>query len=179
MLARLRRWLYRSKVDLSHADPRFVHKTYKGADWSGQDLSHLVPVGCRFESCRFENATLLDVTFGGGGEDSLYIGCSFDRSTIEAAAAGNARFVSCTFRDVDILELFASCIEMIGCEVSGIVRKAVFNGTVPEDRARRLGRTRNAFEGNDFSKARLIDVGFRTGIDLTRQSLPPGWKNED
>jgi uncharacterized protein YjbI with pentapeptide repeats len=165
-------------VDLSRVDPRFLRKTYKEADWSGQDLNHFVPVGCRFEGCRFDNANLFDVCFGGGMEDSVYINCTFDRSTIRATAAGNARFTSCTFRNVDIQEFFALRVEMVDCEFSGIVRKAYFNGTVPQESAAVLKRTRNVFQGNDFSKAQLIDVAFRTGIDLTLQKLPPGWKNE-
>jgi len=178
VLKRIRRWLFPESVDLSYVDPRFLRKTHKDVDWSGQDLNHFVPVGCRFESCSFENTNLLDVCFGGGREDSIYINCSFDRATIQATAAGNAHFASCTFRNADILEFFAFCVEMVDCEVSGIVRKAFFNGTVPDDRAQALRRTRNVFERNDFSNARLVDVAFRTGIDLTLQKLPLGWKNE-
>ena len=37
-----------------------------------------------------------------------------------------------------------------------------------------LGRTSNEFRGNDFSGMDLIDVGFRTGIDLSLQRLPTG-----
>ena len=178
MLARIRRWLSPERVDLSYVNPRFLRKTHKNVDWSGQDLNHFVPVGCRFEACSFNNTNLLDACFGGGREDSFYIGCTFDRSTIRATAAGKAHFASCKFRNVDIEEFFAFCVEMIDCEVSGIVRKAFFNGTVPEDLVRALKRTKNRFERNDFSNARLVDVAFRTGIDLTLQKLPVGWKNE-
>ncbi len=37
-----------------------------------------------------------------------------------------------------------------------------------------LGRAINEFRGNDFTNMKLIDVAFRTGIDLTQQSLPTG-----
>jgi hypothetical protein len=45
---------------------------------------------------------------------------------------------------------------------------------VPERDRAWAGRARNEFYGNDFSAANLIDVTFRTGIDLTRQRLPAG-----
>ena len=178
MLGRIRRWFSPQRVDLSHVDPRFLRKTHKNVDWSGQDLNHFVPVGCRFESCNFSNANLLGTCFGGGLEDCVYIDCTFDRATIRATAAGNAHFGSCKFRNVDIEEFFAFCVEMVDCEISGIVRAAFFNGTVPEDRVQALKRKRNRFERNDFSRARLVDVAFRTGIDLSLQKLPAGWKNE-
>jgi len=111
-------------------------------------------------------------------EDSIYIDCTFDRATITAFAPGNARFVACTFRDVEIVAFCARSVEMIDCAFSGVIRKAFFNGTLPADRVRELKRTKNCFEGNDFSKVQLIDVGFRTGIDLKLQKLPSGWKNE-
>ena len=30
------------------------------------------------------------------------------------------------------------------------------------------------FAGNDFRDANLVDVGFRLGVDLTKQKLPTG-----
>jgi|SRR5215467_12349656 len=180
MLEQLRKLFARKRVaDLSSVDPQFRRRTHTGVDWSGHAFAHFVPVGCRFERCNFSNAVFLQGCFGGGLEDSIYIDCTFDRATITAIAPGNARFVSCTFRDVEIVAFFARSVEMVDCEFSGVIRKAFFNGTVPADRASGLKRTRNAFEGNDFSKARLVDVGFRTGINLKLQKLPPGWKNED
>ena len=45
---------------------------------------------------------------------------------------------------------------------------------MPADKQDVVGRRTNEFEGNDFSRAKLVDVGFRTGIDLARQQLPSG-----
>jgi hypothetical protein len=62
----------------------------------------------------------------------------------------------------------------VDCVFSGKLRKTVFNGTVkPEDQSV-VGRHTNEFRGNDFSRAKLEDVSFRTGIDLERQKLPEG-----
>ena len=178
MISRILKAFRKPKVDLRWVDPQFLRQTHRQTDWSGKRFANLVPVGCVFDSCLFEGAHFAQVCFGGGLEDSRYVNCSFDRATIRATAPGNARFESCSFRNVDIIELFGFRIEMVDCHVSGIVRKAFFNGTVPPDIAPDLGRTFNAFEGNDFSNATLVDVVFRTGIDLSKQKMPIGWRSD-
>jgi hypothetical protein len=45
---------------------------------------------------------------------------------------------------------------------------------VPTDHQRALGRQVNEFRGNDFSGMELVDVAFRTGVDLSLQRLPSG-----
>jgi hypothetical protein len=45
---------------------------------------------------------------------------------------------------------------------------------VREESVEALGRTSNEFRSNDFSGMDLLDVGFRTGIDLSLQRLPTG-----
>jgi uncharacterized protein YjbI with pentapeptide repeats len=178
MLSRWFRARSKSKVDLSFVDPNFLRKTYEGGDWSGHRFGHFVPVSCTFRSCTFEACNFVQACFGGGLEDSYYTNCTFDRSYIRARAPGNARFESCSFLNVEIVELFGHSIEMINCRFSGVIRKAFFNGEVLAHTAADLGRASNEFEGNDFSKAQLVDVSFRTGIDLCRQRLPTGWRNE-
>ncbi len=165
-------------TDLTFVDPQFRRLKHEGADWSGQTFENFIPVGCEFRSCSFENAIFKTACFGGGLEDSLYVNCSFDRSTIWAMAAGNARFEACSFRDVEVFQFFAHSIEIIDCVFSGIVKQAYFNGTVPVEDAGALGRKTNEFRGNDFSGATFVDVAFRTGIDLSQQKLPEGWQNE-
>ncbi len=43
---------------------------------------------------------------------------------------------------------------------------------MPEEDRPWVGRERNEFRGNDFSGCDLVDVAFRTGIDLSQQKLP-------
>ena len=64
--------------------------------------------------------------------------------------------------------------ELVDCLFTGRLRRSFFNGTVPEELVDALGRTSNEFRGNDFSGMDLIDVDFRTGIDLSLQRLPTG-----
>jgi hypothetical protein len=87
---------------------------------------------------------------------------------------GLSRFVRCSFRNVNIRNWLCFAVELIDCTFSGKLQQAVFNGTPLAQKRALLGRDRNEFHGNDFSAADLIDVGFRTGIDLTRQRLPSG-----
>ncbi len=168
----------RPVVDLSCVDPNFLRKSHRKVDWSGTRFDNFIPVGCTFESCLFEGCTFFHACFGGGLEDSSYTNCSFDRSTIHATAPGIARFISCSFLDVEIVEFLGHAIEMIDCKFSGVMRGVFFNGEVHPLVYPGLARKRNRFEGNDFSAARFGDVCFRTGIDLSRQKLPAGWHNE-
>jgi len=137
-------------------------------------LEHFCPVGCHFESCKFEDADMMNACFGGGLEDTVYVGCSFDRSAIVAIAPGCARFVSCSFRNINLVELYANSVEMIDCTITGLVRRAIFVANVPKDRAPALRRKKNRFEGNDFSQATLLELELK-GIDLSLQKMPPGW----
>ena len=164
MFERIRTWLTRPKVDLSSVNPRFLRKQYHRADWSGSTFANFVPVGCRFSECIFENVIFQHVCFGGGSETTTYERCSFDRSTINAPAAGRAQFLHCSFRNVNIQNFEAPDVDLAGCTFSGTIRRASFTG--------------KASGVNDFSGAQFSDVLFGPGIDLSLQKLPAGWKNE-
>jgi hypothetical protein len=73
---------------------------------------------------------------------------------------------------VDLRDWFCFDVELVDCTFSGRLRGGWFNGTVPEEDRLTAGREHNEFHGNDFSAMELIDVDFRTGIDLTKQCLP-------
>ena len=62
-------------------------------------------------------------------------------------------------------------MELVDCTFSGKLTKVIINGTVPPEDAIDLGRTRNEIRGNDFTRTKLSDVGFRTGVDLTLQKF--------
>jgi len=175
---RIRTAIARRHVDLRHVDRRFLRKRFVARDWSGKTFEDFGPVGCRFIDCSFEGAHFLRACFGGGVEDTTYVRCNFDRSTIRARAPGFASFDSCTFRGAEFVEMFASGIEMINCDVGATIRKGFFNGALSADDARLLGRSCNRFLNNDFSHARLLDFDFRSGIDESQQQLPPGWRLE-
>jgi hypothetical protein len=149
------------------------HAQVCGADYSGRKLEQFCTVGSRLESCRFDNVRIDDTAFGAGREMSEFINCSFDGAHM-IHGAGFVRFVRCSFRDVDLRDWLCFKTEFIDCTFTGRMRTCIFNGTVPEDNRAWVGRERNDFRGNDFSGMELIDVAFRTGIDLDQQILPSG-----
>ena len=144
------------------------------ADFGGKRLKQFSAEGCRFDRCRFDGAVIESASFGAGRRVSEYVGCSFDGATLRMGPGGYARFVDCAFEDAVIESWFCFAVEVIDCTFSGRLTKVVFNGSVPSDMQDVAGREINQFEGNDFARAKLADVGFRTGIDLTRQRLPAG-----
>jgi len=146
----------------------------RGENYSGRDLLWFASVGSRLEGCRFDKVSIESASFGSGRETSEYIECTFDGARLDMAAGGNARFIRCSFRDVLIRDWFCFAVELVDCIFSGQMHKCVFNGTVPKNRRSFLGRERNEFHGNDFSALDMVDVAFRTGIDLARQRLPSG-----
>ena len=155
-------------------DQRIVldHVRLRNEDFTSRKLVQFAAIGSRLVSCRFAGSRIEDAAFGSGLEASEYADCVFDRCRIRFGPGGHARFVGCSFREVDLREWFCFTVELIDCTFSGRLRGAIFNGTVPEEKRALLGRERNEFRGNDFSQMDLVDVAFRTGIDLTRQRLP-------
>jgi uncharacterized protein YjbI with pentapeptide repeats len=151
-----------------------TRKRLSGADFSGRDLLQFASMGSVLERCRFDDARIDSGAFGAGRTASEYIDCSFDRSHIRFGPGGFARFVRCSFRDAVLSDWFCFAVQLVDCTFSGVISHSFFNGTVPEDKRRFVRRERNEFTGNDFSAVDLKDVGFRTGIDLTRQALPTG-----
>jgi hypothetical protein len=111
-------------------------------------------------------------TLGGGNEPSTFLECSFDWSHLTQMTPGGARFIRCTFRDVRIKDWFTGEAEFIGCVISGVIRKGYVSARAMYGKA--LNRTTNEYLDNDFSGTELIDIGFRGGVDLTRQVLPSG-----
>lgn len=145
-----------------------------GADFGGRHLQQFSAEGSTFEGCRFDSAVIDFASFGAGRSVSEYVGCSFDGSKLRMGPGGYARFISCTFEDAVIEHWFCFGVELVDCTFSGKLKKVVFNGEVPRDKREVVNRRYNQFENNDFSRARLNDVSFRTGIVLTKQQLPTG-----
>jgi hypothetical protein len=146
--------------------------TYTGEDFSNRDLDQLSGGTATVGNCSFDGSRIQDCDFG-YRRGAFWVDCSFDGVHIEHAS-GVARFERCSFRDVVLQEWWCFEVEMIDCVFTGLLNTVVFNGTVPKEYRKWVGRQRNAFEGNDFSGADLFDVAFRTGIDLDRQKLPTG-----
>ena len=150
------------------------HVRLQGEDYSGREFFQFCTIGSRLERCRFDDTRIKSAQFGSGRETSEFIECSFDRASMDMGPGGFARFVDCSFRNVKIHNWICFKVELVRCTFSGRIERAIFNGTVPEADRPFARRDRNEFHDNDFSEADLVDVGFRSGIDLTRQRLPSG-----
>lgn len=150
------------------------HVQLKDRDYSGRKLRKFTSIASRFERCRFDAARFDNFAFGSGHELSEYIDCSFDGARFDDYLGGFARFVRCSFKDVDIRDWQCHNTELIDCVFTGRLTECIFYGTVPEQKRPWVGREKNEFRGNDFSGCDLVDVAFRTGIDLSLQRLPTG-----
>lgn len=124
--------------------------------------------------CSFNGMRIPVVSLGDGEKQSRFAECSFDGSWFEFQTGGNVRFEQCSFRDVRLSNWICFAVEMVGCTFTGQLRGCVFNGTVPPEDRGWVRRSSNEFGRNDFAGADLVDVGFRTGIDLSQQRLPGG-----
>jgi len=153
----------------------FERQELAGETFSGRKLDKMRMSASSFTRCEFAGMRIGNwVTGGGRTTVTTYTECVFDRSRIRFNPGGLARFERCSFRDVDLRDWMCFETELVDCLFTGRLRGGFFNGTVPEELVEALGRTSNEFRGNDFSGMDLIDVDFRTGIDLSLQRLPTG-----
>jgi len=150
------------------------HEQVRNVNYSGRKLEMFTAIGSRFEGCRFDKVRFGNFVFGGGMELSEYIECSFDSANFDDYLGGFARFVRCSFRDIDLRRWRCYETELIDSVFTGRLEECIFYGTVPEKDRPWVGREKNEFRGNDFSGCDLVDVAFRSGIDLSQQRLPTG-----
>jgi len=150
------------------------HQRLTDYELADRRLRQLVVEGCEFRQSTFRSLSVDSASLGAGKAPSEYVDCIFDRCRFTLGPGGYARFERCSFRDVDLKDWFCFAVELVDCVFAGHLRTAVFNGSVPVDKRSVAGRSTNAFIGNNFIHLELIDVAFRTGIDLNKQLLPSG-----
>ncbi|AEV87160.1 hypothetical protein ACWT_6143 [Actinoplanes sp. SE50] len=93
------------------------HKHVAGADYSGQSIGQFSAQGSTFEDCRFDRSMLGQASFGSGTEQSYYVRCSFDRTSL-TFLGGFARFVGRTFT-TPALKLLTRSAESMFVSVAG------------------------------------------------------------
>jgi uncharacterized protein YjbI with pentapeptide repeats len=152
--------------------------TVSDVDMSRAKFDRLVPSGCTFVRCDFRSVALdrrLSPLFK-AREQNVFRECRFDGVDLSAIDPGPSRFEACVFDGADLRGWNTMLAEFIDCHFAGRVEKVRFHGRpwgagldelVPP-------RAVNAFRGNDFSEAELIDVAFVMGIDLEKQRWPEG-----
>jgi uncharacterized protein YjbI with pentapeptide repeats len=147
------------------------NQVVRAADLADARLTSFTAVGTTFLDTDFSGLWVGSAQFGAGQQQSLYRGCTFDRSTIYALDPGNARFERCRFLGVTLIEWVGRALEMVDCEFTGAISRSWFSGTLDAQDAAYYGRATNEFAGNNFRGASLVDVQFE-GIELAAQLLP-------
>jgi len=160
-------------LDLSR-DVFVKHEKVIQGSFSGLKKGSFGSLGCTFEHCDFRKMRPSQIVFASGREQSRYISCIFDGSRFDHIIAGQSRFESCSFRNVVLNRLFTHAAEFINCTFSGVIKSSVFFGKVTGNYSEDTERRTNEFLDNDFADAQFVDVGFREGVDLSRQKLPSG-----
>ncbi|WP_433077782.1 hypothetical protein ACQP1P_35470 [Dactylosporangium sp. CA-052675] len=158
-----------------------------GGDWIVVDREHLVEVsyagrrmtkfaaiGSTFERCSFADVVCDDASFGAGTVQSEYRQCVFDGARLRMPAAGFARFVDCSFRNVNLRTWECNAVELVGCVFTGTLRSGWFSHVVPFADVDIVGREHNTIVDNDFTDLRMTGFDFLGGVDLSRQRLPAG-----
>lgn len=158
----------------------FRDETVVGQDFSGLTLDRFSVTNSRFEDCRFDRTRVTMFSIGAGMAPSTYVGCSFDGARLEMHPGGVARFERCSFRKATVNHWDTDQCDLVDCVFSGTIRKSMIYGRANDDTRRFFASAgislpeTNDIRGNDFSEARLVDVSFRHGVDLTLQKLPSG-----
>ena len=115
--------------------------------------------------------------YGQSLPETVYRDCVFTRTQFPVNAYfGNARFERCVFDRARLRGLTSTHeAQFVDCVFQGKIQTTTFRGT-PTQHLAALGRSGNAFTGNDFSRADLSGVAFRQ-IDLRAQRFPglPGY----
>lgn len=153
-------------------DLKFSAQTLTQESFAGQSPNSFVAIGCSFVRCDFSRMRPRKMIFASGAVPTTYADCCFDEMSLSQSLVGPARFERCSFERVNIRGLSCDAAEFVECTFSGKLQRAYFNGTPSEEWRGVLHRAKNQFVHNDFSRAALTDVEFRTGIDLTAQKLP-------
>lgn len=134
----------------------------RGLDLSGRSILQFTAVGSQLTGARFDGCYISHASFGGGRFMSTYKDCSFDDATISFGPGGLARFVRCSFLGARLANWFCHAVELVDCVFSGRIEAAYFNGTVSPNYRAIVGRERNEFTNNDFSRAELVES--RSGV---------------
>jgi uncharacterized protein YjbI with pentapeptide repeats len=162
----------RQKID-TMSDLIIEKSILHGHSYAGTTVATFTAIESTFEACDFRRMTMHRACFGAGTQRSIFSDCVFDGSKIRASAPGIARFERCSFLDTHFLELNCRNVEFVDCVFSGRIDQGYFNGSIAGPDAPEAIQ-KLSFSGNDFGSSELVDVGFRSGIDLSKQKLPTG-----
>jgi uncharacterized protein YjbI with pentapeptide repeats len=153
---------------------------FEGVAYERVDLS-----GIRFWQFHARESVFIDCDFSrissreggllGDFPKARFVGCNFSGADLRHLQPGWGRFERCVFTDIRIRDWKTYNASFVDCIFGGRIEKSTFFGRrnwLHPNEARLPPA--NDFHGNDFSRADLIDVSFREGVDLKQQRLPEG-----
>jgi hypothetical protein len=163
------------RMEVPRGTLRFLGVAAHGLDLSAQVIDNYLARDSRFRGCDFsrvsiEGGVLGDIPF------VTYSDCIFDESDLRRVGPLYARFERCRFVGARLDSWHAMCAEFVDCVFTGRIVGAFFSGRPVGVAARRVEPLRavNAFDGNDFSRAELIDCTIAGGIALKANVWPTG-----
>lgn len=146
----------------------------EGVSFANIRLDGLVLLGqTRLIECDFSGARFAHVGFDSSPGAAL-LACTFDECRFPTGVTvGPTRFERCRFR-TNMKDWISQGGEFINCRFAGELDNCTFFGTVVGPWKQKLTRTQNVLSENDFRDAKLLDCGFRAGVDLPSQHFPAG-----
>lgn len=129
--------------------------------------------GCTFEKCRFRHASFRRSLIG-AYRGSCFLHCCFENTDFIQARFGRPEFDDCYFENCTYSGVDFNGASFERCEFRGEVRGVWFHGGfLYESDLENYGEPRpNKMECVSFKNAKLIDVTFSDGCDLSTV-IPP------
>lgn len=125
------------------------------------------------DSCTFDKFTVKEGQLSPYPVQTVFRNCTFRKCRFRMQSVGWARFENCVFEDIDWRKTFMFKTDIVNCKfIGGRLLDLVINGESGGRHGEPLHV--NQIEDNDFSQTSLEGVGFRRGVDLTKQVLPTG-----
>lgn len=150
--------------------------TIEGVDFRKAAFAELQPTGCLFVRCDFRGLVFdarLQPLFTSRVQ-SVFRECRFDEADLRKATPGQSRFEACAFDGARLDKWVSLCGEFVDCHFAGRIEGAKFYGKPHGPYASELApaRSTNAFRGNDFRDAELLDTLFVQGVQFAQQRWP-------
>ena len=152
--------------------------TLADVDFRRASFDHFLSEGSTFVRCDFRGLRLgekFQPLFGARAQ-SVFRECRFDGADLRAIDPGQSGFERCSFEEARIDGWQCATAEFVDCRFAGPLFEVRFYGRPWGPAAQHLDPVRsvNAFRGNDFSRAELVDTTFVMGIDISSQRWPEG-----
>lgn len=168
----------RTRVSTTSGVVAVGRATLQDVDFRRASFDHFLSEGATFVSCDFRGL-VLEAKFQpllSPRRQSVFRDCRFDATDLRALDPGQSRFERCSFEQARIDDWRCATAEFVDCSFAGAVAGVRFYGrpwgpTVPYLDP---PRTVNAFHGNDFRRAELVETTFIRGIDISSQRWPEG-----